>query len=107
MEKYKVLWTATARIDLEEIIEYIADDSLPSALKKYEKIKIAAQKLNNYPEQGRIIPELLKQNITKYREIIISPWRLMYKRENKIIYIMALIDGRRNIEDILLKRQLR
>ena len=63
--------------------------------------------LKNYPEQGRIVPELADQNIMKYRELIISPRRLMYKVEEDLIYIMAVIDGRRNIEDILLKRQLR
>jgi len=31
----------------------------------------------------------------------------MYKKEKNIIYIMAILDGRRNIEDILLRRQLR
>ncbi len=107
MKKYKVLWTLTAKKDLEDIIEYISKVSIEIAVEKYEKIKDAAQQLNRYPEQGRIIPELLDQNIRKYREIIISPWRLMYKIEVIIVYIMAVIDGRRNIEDVLLKRQLR
>jgi toxin ParE1/3/4 len=43
----------------------------------------------------------------KYHEIIISLWRLMYKIENNFVCVMAVIDGRRNIEDILLQRQLR
>jgi toxin ParE1/3/4 len=107
MKKNKVLWTSTARKDLEEIIEYISKDSIQIAIEKYEKIKEAAQQLSLYSEQGRIIPELAEQNIRKYREIIISPWRLMYKVEGNIVYVMAVIDGRRNIEDILLNRQLR
>lgn len=107
MKKYRVLWTLTAKKDLVDIIEYISRDSIEIAVEKYEIIKNAAQQLNRYPEQGRIIPELLDQNIRKYREIIISPWRLMYKIEVDIVYIMAVIDGRRNIEDVLLKRQLR
>jgi len=107
MKKNKVLWTATAKKDLEEIIEYITKDSIQIAIEKYVKIKDAAQQLNRYPEQGRIIPELADQNIRKYREIIIAPWRLMYKIEGNIVYVLAVIDGRRNIEDILLKRQLR
>ncbi len=107
MQKKKVLWTHTAKNDLEEIIEYIAQDSLETAIKKYEEIKATAKKLSIFPEQGRIIPELAEQNIVKYRELIISPWRLMYKIEKEAIYIMAIIDGRRNIEDILLHRQLR
>jgi len=107
MEKYKVLWTANARKDLEEIIEYIAHDSIETVKKQYEKIKETVKQLSLFPEKGRMIPELVEQNIRKYRETIISPWRLMYKVENKIVYVMAVIDGRRNIEDILLKRQLR
>ena len=77
------------------------------AIQKYEKIKEAAKPLVLFPNQGRVIPELLKHNITKFKELIISPWRLMYKIENNVVYVMAVIDGRRNIEDILLQRLLR
>ncbi|HDQ14880.1 MAG TPA: type II toxin-antitoxin system RelE/ParE family toxin [Sediminispirochaeta sp.] len=107
MRKNKVFWTEAAQKDLEEIIEYIALDSVESAVQHYEKIKKTAETLTSFPYQGRVIPELYRQNITKYREIIIAPWRLMYKKEKETIYIMAFIDGRRNIEDALLKRQLR
>ncbi len=107
MKKYKLLWTVTAKRDLEGIIEYIAQDSIEIAVEKYEEIKKAAEKIILFPKQGRIIPELAKQNIVKYREVIIPPWRVMYKIEEDVVYIMAVIDGRRNIEDILLERQLR
>lgn len=107
MKKYEVMWTATAKNDLDEIIEYIAQDSIEIAIQKYEKIKELAEQLVLFPDQGRVIPELLKQNITKYHEIIISPWRLMYKTEINTVHVMAVIDGRRNIEDILLQRLLR
>jgi len=107
MKKYDAIWTDTAKKDLNEIIEYIAQDSIEIAIQKYEKIKGAARSLVLFPNQGRVIPELLKHNITKFKELIISPWRLMYKIENNIVYVMAVIDGRRNIEDILLQRLLR
>lgn len=107
MDKMKVIWTETARKDFNEIIEYIANNSVEIALEKFNKIKDSTNQLDDFPEQGRIIPELKNENIMKYREIIISPWRIMYKIEDKKIYIMAVLDGRRNIEDILMKRQLR
>ena len=107
MSKSKVIWTKPALDDLDEIISYIAKDSAEVAIKQYERIKDSAIKIEKYPEQGRIIPELKNENIIKYREIIITPWRLMYRIENQRILVLALIDGRRNIEDILMKRQLR
>jgi len=107
MKKCDVIWTDTAKKDLNEIIEYIAQDTIEIAIQKYERIKETARQLVLFPDQGRIIPELLKHNITKYKELIISPWRLMYKVDNNVVYIMAVIDGRRNIEDTLLQRLLR
>ena len=107
MKKCDVIWTDTAKKDLNEIIVYIAQDSIEIAIQKYEKLKEAAEPLVLFPKQGRVIPELLKHNITKFKELIISPWRLMYKIENNVVYVMAVIDGRRNIEDILLQRLLR
>ena len=103
----EIIWTKTARIDLNEIVEYIAVDSVEIALKKYYEIRECTSPLDKFPEQGRIVPELKNENIMKYREIIIPPWRLIYKIEKKKIYVMAVIDSRRNIEDILMKRQLR
>ena len=98
MGKMKVIWTETANKDLNEIIEYIANDSVEIALEKFYKIKDSVKQLDKFSEQGRIIPELKNENIMKYRELIVSPWRLMYKIEEKKIYIMAVLDGRRNIE---------
>lgn len=107
MKNYKVIWTVTAKKDLEEIIEYISNSSIPVAIEKYETIKKEAKNLELFPNEGRIIPELAEQNITKYKELVISPWRLMYKIDENKVFVMAVIDGRRNVEDILLRRQIR
>ena len=107
MAEMRIIWTKAAKRDLNEIIEYIATDSVEIALEKFYTIKDSTNQLNTFPEQGRIIPELENESIMKYRELILSPWRLLYKIEDKSIYILAVIDGRRNIEDILMKRLLR
>ncbi len=103
----ELLWTENAKRDLNEIIEYIAIDSNEIALERLLEIKENTKQLISFPNHGRIIPELKKQNIIKFREVILSPWRIMYKISEHKIYIMAVIDGRRNIEDLLMKRQLR
>ena len=56
--------------------------------------------------QGRVVPELLSQGISLYREIVITPWRVIYKIERDRVYIVSVIDSRRNVEDVLLARLL-
>lgn len=104
---YTLKWTSTAKDDLTEIIEYISLDNIEIAKEQLNKIKEQAEQIKSFPEKGRIVPELYKENITKYREAIISPWRLIYRIDKYTIYVLAVIDGRRNIEDILMRRQLR
>jgi toxin ParE1/3/4 len=69
-----------------------------------DKIELAVKNLDILPKRGRIVPELEKYGYILYREIIVDYWRIMYKIENEITYIMVVIDGRRNVEDIILKK---
>ncbi len=101
---YQVFWTQTAQQDLQRIIEYIATDSEIQARRVYLSIKEKADNLRQMPLQGRIIPELRYYSILIYRELISPPWRIIYKTEEKKVWVLAVIDGRRNVEDILLNR---
>ena len=102
--KYNVIWASAAEKDLINIIEYIAEDSPQNALKILFKIRQKASNLYALPERGRIIPELQNHGILLYRELIIVPWRLIYRISGQEIYVLSVIDSRRNVEDILLKR---
>jgi addiction module RelE/StbE family toxin len=101
---YQIVWAETAENDLIEIIEYIANDSLDNALQIFDKIKQRASSLYAFPERGRVVPELQDQGIYTYRELIIPPWRIIYRISTKDVYVLSVLDSRRNVEDILLKR---
>ena len=103
-KKYQVVWSNIAENDLKSIIDYIADDSPSDALKIFKKIKQKASMLFSFPERDRVVPELRDQGILQYRELIIPPWRIRYRISEKRIYVLSVLDSRRNIEDILLKR---
>jgi toxin ParE1/3/4 len=105
-KKYTVYWTNVAKTDLYNIIKYIAMDNFTVSKKHLSKLRKDGDKLKSYPSRGRIVPELEKNNICNYREIISSPWRIIYKIVNFEVYIVAVIDGRRNLEDLLLERLL-
>ncbi len=104
---YQVIWTHVAESDLKEIIEYISLDRPQTALKILKKIKDKVSDLYDLPERGRIVPELQSQGILQYRELVIPPWRLIYKILDRTILVLSVIDSRQNVEDILLKRMIR
>lgn len=63
-ETHQVLWTDTARQDLTEIIDCIAQDSVGSALVVLDKLETKAAQLPTLPNRGRIVPELLNTGIS-------------------------------------------
>ena len=105
--KYKVEWATVAEVDLKQIINYIAIDSPGNALQILERIRQKVSTLYTLPERGRIVPELQRHGISIYRELIVGPWRIIYRISDKPIYILSVIDSKQNIEDILLNRFLR
>ncbi|EEZ80393.1 MAG: type II toxin-antitoxin system RelE/ParE family toxin [Candidatus Thioglobus sp.] len=104
---YKLQWTLNAKNDLLNIVKYIEKDSPLNANEVYLKIKSTAKSSNFFPLKGRILPELQKQGITTYREVITAPWRIIYKVGGDIVYIMAILDSRQNLEDLLLQKLLK
>ena len=103
----EVLWAHTAQEDLREIIEYIAAEDLPGAFRILEKIRARAEDLASFPERGRLVPELKGQGIGLYRELVIPPWRILYRITGRKVHVLAVIDSRRNVEDLLLLRFIR
>jgi len=101
---YEVAWSETAEADLTAIIEYIADDSPSRAFQAFKEVRKRASTLTDFPERGRIVPELEQQGITQYHELIIPPWRVIYRVLEKRVYVLAVLDSRRSVEDILLQR---
>lgn len=104
---YTVYWADIAYKDLDAIIDYISIQSIDIALNVLYKIKEKAESLIKFPERGRIVPELKFHNIENYREIILSPWRIIYRIDNNNVYVIAVFDGRRNFEDIIFERLLK
>ncbi len=104
---FDIRWAAAAERDLLQIVEYIAAEDVGAALDVLNRIKARADRLNVSPMRGRIVPELLRQGISRYREIVIRPWRVIYRVEEGAVFVVLVIDGRRNVEDALLERMLR
>jgi plasmid stabilization system protein ParE len=105
--KYEIVWAVIAENDVKNIIETIADDSISEALRIFGNLKQKASGLYNFPERGHIVPELQDHGILQYRELIVPPWRILYRIAGKQMYVLSILDSRQNIEDILLNRLIR
>jgi len=104
---YELQWTTNAKNDLLYIVSYIKKDSPNIAKEIYLKIKKKAHSSNFFPLKDRVVPELQKEGITMYRELISSPWRIIYKVGNNTVYIMDILDSRQNVEELLLQKLLK
>lgn len=105
--RLEVIWSPEAVSDLEGIIEYLQNENPTVAAQMAEKILSACDKLENFPQRGRYVPEMdamLQQNI---REIALSPWRVVYEILDAHVHILMVVDGRRDMQSLLVNLSLR
>jgi len=97
---YFIKWSPEARDDLSSIAEYIARDSKFYAQAVVSKILDVSRSLPENPLMGRAVPELGKENI---RERFIYSYRLVYYIEENDILIVAIIHGKRLLEEVSIR----
>ncbi len=93
MAEQTIIWTLTAYKDLQNIVEYISQDSTYYALAFYDDVMDTTQTLNDFPQRGRVVPEM---DDPEMREIFIHRYRLIYQIHNDTIIIQTIIHGARN-----------
>lgn len=106
-KKFAVEWTESATADLRGIVLYIAENSLQNARQIFAKIKTECENLEKFPEMGKVPAELEALQIGGYRELVVAPWRIFYRKDTERIVVLAVIDSRRNIDDAVWKRMMR
>ena len=105
--RLRVEWATIAARDLAEIVEYIARDDPGAAVRVLDALEAKALSLETLASRGCIVPELLGIQLRAYRELLVKPYRLVYRVEKTRVVVLGVFDGRRNLEDILLDRLLR
>lgn len=105
--RFRVRWTESAATDPENIIRFIAKDSPLNASKIYQRLRKRAVTLRTFPNRGHAVPELVDLKITTYRELEVSPYRIIYRIDGANVFVHAVLDGRRDLREILIERFLR
>ena len=89
-----LIWTAPALDDLDDIAAFIALENERAAASLVERIFIAVERLRRFPASGRRVPEL---GGSIYREVIVAPCRIIYRRERAAVLIVHVVRGERQL----------
>jgi len=104
---FRVQWADAAVRDLEELVSYAAADSPANAERLLERLEKRARTLDSSPSRGRVVPELAHFGLRNWRELLVKPYRIIYRIEERTVSVLAVLDGRRELEDLLLERLIR
>ena len=105
--RFRVVWAEAAVRDLEEIVGFVASESLSSAERLLGTLRTKAASLEMVPLRGRVVPELAHFGMRSWRELSVRPSRVVYGVSRDTVTVLAVFDGRRELEDVLLERLLR
>ena len=94
----KIVWADPAIQDLDAIADSIALDKPEAAHQLVQQVFAAVRRLQKFPRMGSCPAELRG---LPYRQLIVSPCRIFYRLEKKVVYIVHILRGeqlvRRNL----------
>ena len=101
----RVVWSNAALRDYEALIDYVGErDGIEFAERLHQMLYPAIGELSTHPDRCRAIPELQQQGVTVYRELVVRPYRVPFRVRGTEVVVLAVLDGRRDLEEVLLRR---
>ena len=105
---FTVRITEDAEVDLLEIARYVGkNDSFERADMLIENVMTACNSLAAAPEIGHVPFELSRFSTRSHLQIHFKPYRIIYRIDGRTIWIVGILDGRRDLEDLLQRRLVR
>ncbi|MEI5668800.1 type II toxin-antitoxin system RelE/ParE family toxin [Bosea sp. CCNWLW174] len=87
----KVIWTARARVELDDIADYVAPISASAALALVRRLRQAGKQLGEHPHMGR------PGRVDGSRELVVNgtPYILPYRVRDGRVEILAVLHASR------------
>ena len=99
---------ADAEEDILDVYRYVPrNDSPEKADRLLDNLEKTILKLSTTPERGHYPPELERIGVREYREIFFRPYRIIYQVVKSDVYVHCVLDGRRDLQDLLEHKLLR
>jgi len=97
-----------AEDDIFDIYQFVkkndSEESATCLLTQLEELCFSLGKLSS---RGHVPPELERINVTKFMELHFKPYRIIYEVDRDRVFVHCVLDGRRNLQDLLERRLLR
>lgn len=91
----KLQFTPSARDQFLSAVAYIQVDNSPAARRFRERAESALRELERFPDSGRRFPEYPQ---LPHRELVVRPYRFIYRVVGETVWILAVWPGRRRME---------
>ena len=88
----RVEWTPEALADVQAIKEYISRNSVKYGALMALRLVEAVERLERFPDSGRMVPEFRRPDL---REVLEGRYRIVYRRLNAKVEILAVWHGAR------------
>jgi toxin ParE1/3/4 len=106
--RFTVRITEGAEGDLAEIVDFLAErEGSAMAERILDRLLRAAENLAEHPDRGSHPKELLKLGIREFRQVVVQPYRIIYRIVGKEVFLLVVADGRRDFQGLLERRLLR
>jgi len=107
-KRFEIFLLDNAEKDIDEIFCHVKrHDSADKAEGLSRNIEQAILSLHASPLRGHYPPELERLGVREYREVFFKPYRIIYEVADSSVFIHCVLDGRRDLRDILQQRLLR
>jgi toxin ParE1/3/4 len=105
--RFEVEFTTGAEADLESIYDYMAENrSTDDAEALLDTLLEKIGMLEQFPLRGAVPKELDALGINEFRQILLSPYRLIYRIIGQKVLVSVIADGRRDMQALLERRLL-
>ncbi len=95
MSKITILFSESAVSDLEELKRWYCEQGVPDIGDRFiTEIIERIESLRDHPNMGRVVPEFEQLFL---REIIHSPFRIVYRREPKKVRVVRVWRSERRL----------
>jgi toxin ParE1/3/4 len=107
MSDFDVRLSRGAETDLAELHAYFATHrSAEQADALLDAILSAVESLESFPLRGPVPKDLDALGIREFRQILVAPYRLIYRVIDQAVFVLVIADGRRDMQALLERRLL-